>query len=92
MPNVDLAKYLEIRRWKPMIGDICIWHGWIQHFFGIIVDLNKDQAIIRTNGIPILLFTGKTKVIKVDLEDIYNSVGGEYAIIQNIDGEIVWYI
>lgn len=99
MAGIDLAHYDDIRRWTPQVGDFIIWHGWFQHYFGVVSDIiREDQSVeIIKQGIPLLLFDmvsedhDKSK-IKVSIGKIKGSRGGRYAAIRAQGSNIIWYV
>jgi len=99
MTNVDLAHYDDIRKWDPKVGDCVIWHGWFQHFFGIVssVLIKDDSVEIIKKGLPLLLFDmvseehNKNKV-KLSIGTIKGSRGGKYAVIRAQGNNIIWYV
>lgn len=99
MVSMDLAHYNDIRKWDPQIGDVIIWHGWLQHYFGVISSIiREEQAVeIVRKGLPVLLFDmvpeehDKNKV-KVNIGKIKSSKGGSYAALRAQGNNIVWYV
>lgn len=99
MASMDLAHYDSIKKWKPQVGDFIVWHGWFQHYFGVISDiLKEDESVeIIKKGLPILLFDmppedhNKNK-IKIGIGEIKGSRGGRYAAIRAQGNNIIWYI
>lgn len=97
--GVTLGQFLPIAEWNPQIGDIVIYHGWIQHWFGVVNGILRESASVSLikDGLPMLLLTKSpsryekdTKTIGIDI--IQNSRGGKYAIQRARDGSIIWYI
>jgi hypothetical protein len=96
---MDLAHYDSIKKWNPQIGDFVIWHGWFQHYFGVISGFDKEDNSIEIikQGLPILLFDmppeqhDKNK-IKVDIGEIKASRGGKYAAFRAYGNNIIWYV
>lgn len=93
-----LAHFKSIAAWEPEVGDFIMWHGWLTHWYGIISDINPDWTIsVIQKGLPFLLFnlspteSEKSKV-RIDIDKIISSSGGEYAILQSNSGMDVWYI
>ena len=99
MTSMDLAHYNNIQKWKPQVGDFIVWHGWFQHYFGVIssVDINNNNVEIIKKGMPLLLFEmvpeehNKNKV-KMDIGSIKKSGGGKYAAIRAHGNNIIWYV
>lgn len=91
---VDLAQYDSIKDWKPTIGDVVVWHGWLTHYFGIVMDIDgkKNTVKLKKNGLPILLFTSKSDTIEVEIDEIMFSKAGKYTVIKNIKNTMVWFI
>ena len=97
--SVALAQSLPIVKWKPALGDIIIWHGWFQHWFGVVSSINADGTVTVTKaGIPVLLFTmdeleqQKNKAT-IAVSAVNRSRGGKYAVMQTLPGSAnVWYI
>lgn len=99
MASMDLAHYDNIQKWKPQIGDFLVWHGWIQHYFGVISNIiNEDRVVeVIKKGLPLLLFDMISEdhdrnKIKVRIGDIKGSRGGRYAAIRAHGNNIIWYI
>lgn len=97
--SVNLAQSMPIVKWKPALGDVVVWHGWIQHWFGVVSSINAEGTVTITKaGMPILLFTmdemEQTKNrITVAISTINRSRGGKYAIMQALPGATnVWYV
>ena len=99
MANMELAHYNSLQKWKPQVGDFIIWHGWFQHYFGVVssVNVNDNSIDIIKKGLPLLLFEmvpeehNKNK-IKADIGNIKNSGGGKYAAIRANNNNVVWYV
>lgn len=99
MASMDLAHYDSLRNWKPQIGDFIVWHGWFQHYFGVISSIVRESNSVEIikKGLPLLLFEmspeqhDKNK-IKVNIGDIKGSSGGKYAAIRAHGSNIVWYV
>lgn len=97
--GVNLAHYKPISTWVPQMGDIVIWHGWMQHWFGIVAGVNQsdDKIYIIKSGLPLLLVgmnpaeVEKNKV-EINLSNILTSTGGKYATLQTINNTHVWYV
>ena len=96
--DVTLAHYRPINQWSPVVGDLIIYHGWFQHWFGVVSQINIDGTVdIVKAGLPLLLFSmsqasmNKSKKTK-DIAMINQSVGGKYAIMQQENNNIIWYI
>lgn len=97
--SVNLAQSLPIAKWRPTLGDFVVWHGWLQHWFGVISSINAEGTVTITKaGMPILLFTmdelEQTKnKITVAVSAINRSRGGKYAVMQALPGTAnVWYV
>src|SRR5271169_6499176 len=96
--NVDLAYFKSLVEWTPRVGDFIIWHGWLQHWFGVVSQIDPDGSLhIVNQGMPLLLFglsqpqmDKNTRV--VHLTDVQTSTGGKYATIQAHGNNIVWYV
>lgn len=85
--EIPLAKFSNLARWVPKIGDFVIWHGWVRHWYGVIGGIEHGYAIIITEGLPCLLFTlGQheypKRSVRVPIAKIKNCRGGEYHILQ----------
>lgn len=99
MASMDLAHYDDIRKWDPQIGDFVIWHGWFQHYFGVVSSIVRDEQsveIIR-KGLPLLLFNmipeeHDSNKIKVSIAKIKGSRGGNYAALRAQGNNIIWYV
>lgn len=99
MTNMDLAHYNTLRNWDPQIGDFIIWHGWFQHYFGVISSIihNEQSVEVIKKGLPLLLFEmvpeeyEKNKK-KISIGSIKGSRGGKYAIIRAQGNNIVWFV
>lgn len=99
MPSIDLAHYDNIRKWEPQIGDCIIWHGWFQHYFGIVSGILKEDNSIEIikKGLPLLLFNmvpeeHDNNKIKIDIGEIKGSRGGKYAAFRAYGNNIIWFI
>jgi len=96
--GVNLAHYKPISTWKPRVGDIIMWHGWIQHWFGIVSGINRDGTLtVVKSGLPLLLVTLSEAQVEsskftVPLGEIHSSTGGTYAAVQVIQDTPVWYV
>lgn len=92
--TVDLAMWKPIDQYRPQIGDTIIWHGWVvSHWYGIISEINNDGTLkVVTAGIPSLLFDKQKKHKDIKLNDIVNSVGGEYSVIRSIGNSTLWFV
>jgi len=97
--SVNLAQSLPIAKWRPTLGDFVTWHGWLQHWFGVVSSINADGTVTITKaGMPILLFTmdelEQTKnKITVAVSAVTRSRGGKYAVMQALPGAAnVWYV
>lgn len=96
---MDLAHYDSLKNWKPQVGDFIVWHGWFQHYFGVISSMAKEDNSVEVikKGLPLLLFEmpaeqhDKNKT-KINIGDIKGSTGGKYAAIRAHGNNIVWYI
>jgi hypothetical protein len=96
---MDLAHYDDIRKWDPQIGDFIVWHGWFQHYFGVISSISREDqsVIIIKRGLPIMLFDmvseeHEKNKIKVSIGSIKGSRGGKYATIRAQGNNVVWYV
>lgn len=99
MTSMDLAHYTNIKKWDPQIGDFIIWHGWIQHYFGVISNVlhNENSVEVVKSGIPVLLFgmsqeEQDNNKIKVNIGEIKGSRGGKYATLRAHGNNIIWFI
>jgi hypothetical protein len=99
MPSMDLAHYDSIKKWSPQIGDFIIWHGWFQHYFGVISGINKDDNSVEVikQGLPLLLFDMPVEQhekfkTKVGIGEIKASRGGKYAALRASGSNVIWYI
>lgn len=96
--NVDLAFFKSLAEWKPAVGDIVVYHGWLFHWFGIVSQLNQDgTVVIIKSGLPILLLTMNNKAmnkskITVDTSDIKGSSGGKWTVLKGEKSAVVWHI
>ena len=94
--TVDLAHYRSISNWKPEIGDVIIWHGLFQHWFGVIIDISNTKITITKAGIPKLLVTMSNDEISknsllISIDKIRLSKGA-YTIQRPEQQAIIWYI
>lgn len=98
--QVNLAQHTSISGWKPDVGDFIVWHGWLQHWFGVVSAVNDDEVTIIRKGIPILLFTltqsdyDKNK-LTIGLSEIRSGGSfwhGTYSAIKAVRNNIVWYV
>ena len=99
MSSMDLAHYDSIKKWTPQVGDAVIWHGWFQHYFGVVSSvIAQEQSVeIVKRGIPLLLFDmvpeeHEKNTVKVSIGSIKGSRGGKYAVIRAKGSNIVWYV
>lgn len=97
--GVNLAHYKPINSWTPQVGDIVIWHGWIQHWFGIVAGVNQseDKIHIVKSGLPILLVGMnpaeiEANKVEINLSTILSSTGGKYAALQTTNNVHVWFV
>jgi hypothetical protein len=96
--GVNLAHYKPISTWKPRVGDVLVWHGWIQHWFGIVSGINKDGTLtVVKGGLPLLLVTQSGAQIEsskseIPLGEIHSSTGGSYAAIQVVQDTPIWFV
>lgn len=97
-PNTDLAFYKSLAEWAPRIGDNIVWHGWLQHWFGVVNGISPDGnvSIIRA-GIPLLLFSMsepqmEKNTVHIHITELKTSTGGKYCAMQAQGGSIVWYV
>ena len=95
----DLAHFKYLTQWKPLVGDIIIWHGWFTHWYGVVksIDANDNELHIIKMGLPVLLLTldpgeyeGNT--VKIPIHKVRQSNGGKYAAIRSVGSNTVWYI
>lgn len=97
--SIDLTHHTNLSSWDPQIGDIIIWHGWLQHWFGVVSNvIREDHSVeIIRKGIPLLLFAmipeehDKNK-IKISVGDIKSSTGGKYAAVRANKNNLIWYV
>jgi hypothetical protein len=95
---VDLAHFAAIAEWVPRVGDKVFWHGWIKHWFGVVNrTLQSGQVSIIQAGLPYLLFTMTEEQMEKATKTVHASTirasrGGEWAVAQNLGGEVTWYI
>jgi hypothetical protein len=99
--TIQYAQFLPLKDWRPLIGDLVIWHGWFTHWFGFIssIDQNGMLSIIKA-GLPALLMQMNQgeyakNTIKVNMFKMLGSRNGEYAALQCPGGhpeKTVWYI
>jgi hypothetical protein len=99
LKSVDLAHHVSIGEWTPQIGDVIIWHGWFTHYFSVVSSILREENAVEVikKGLPILLFSMtsveyRKNTIKIDIDDIRGSVGGKYAAVRAIRGNLTWYI
>lgn len=98
--QVNLAQHTSIAGWKPDVGDFVVWHGWLQHWFGVVSAVNDDEVTIIRKGMPILLFTltqsdyDKNRLI-ISLSEIRSGGSfwhGTYSVVKAVRNNIVWYV
>jgi len=100
MMQVDLAHHSSLQRWQPKVGDFLIWHGWFQHWFGVICNVSPSSEItIIYKGMPVLLFALTQSEYEknkrtIHLSDVVNNSfwKGKYAAISSTNGTIIWYV
>jgi len=99
LKSIDLAHHMSIGKWTPQIGDIVVWHGWFQHYFGVVSSISQDENSVDVikRGLPVLLFSMtpgeyKKNTIKIDIGTIKGSTGGKYATVRTVRGNLVWYV
>ena len=90
---VELARYRDLAKYVPKMGDFVIWHGWFSRWYGVISEINGDILTIIHENLPKLLFTmpemDREKHKKmISLISIRTSRGGEFHILQ--DG--TWFL
>lgn len=94
--SVDLARYRDISKFIPQIGDFIICHGWFWgHWFGTINSVNMVSSKISVirSGIPTMLFTMsenemRKNSIEISFRDLTGSRSGKYVVLQNG----IWFI
>lgn len=91
--GTELAKYNDIRNWKPKVGDILIWHGFFSHWFGVVNHFDGSAVSVIKQGLPKLLFCldeseYNSNTQSIAIGRIRSSRGGEFSIIQ--DG--IWFV
>lgn len=100
LDSVPLAQYLSLEEWKPEIGDFIVWHGWFQHWFGVVSAVSDTEVTVIRKGMPILVLTivpseqDKNK-LTLDLAEVKSGGSfwiGNYATIKAINNNLVWYI
>ena len=99
LSSVDLAHHSDIKKWVPQIGDIIVWHGWLQHYFGVVSNVIREENAVEVikSGLPLLLFSltpeehNKNK-IKIDIGTIKGSTGGKYATARAANNNITWFV
>lgn len=91
---VDISMWMPIANYKPQVGDLIIWHGWlVSHWYGIITDIDADNNIkVIQAGIPALLFDDKKKYKVIKIDDIITSSGGEYAVLRPHNNQHLWFV
>jgi len=100
MMQVDLAQHMPISRWKPEVGDFLVWHGWLQHWFGVVCGIETDEITIIKKGIPILLFTltqsehdNNKQTISIQQVRAGGSFwNGKYSAIKAIGSNLIWFV
>lgn len=98
--NSDLAHYRYLNEWKPQMGDIVIYHGWVfNHWYGVINGINPQEHTVSIihRGLPVLMLTldpgeyeQNTKIVPIS--EIRKSTGGKYAVQRATGSNIVWFI
>jgi len=91
------TNYKPISEWRPSHGDLVIWHGWLTHWYGTIVDIVDDVIHVARAGLPLLLMqlSGsklKKSIKEIDIDDIIGCKPGEYAVLQFRVKDIIWYV
>lgn len=96
----DLAHYRYLTDWKPQVGDVVIYHGWVfSHWYGVIagIDPSNHTLSVINKGLPVLMLTlepgeyeKNTKVIPIS--DIRKSTGGKYAVQRAVGNNLIWFI
>ena len=100
--TVELAKYRDIRDWKPAVGDVLIKHGWLSRtkWFGIVVAVGKDGTIdVAVDGTMRLLLTTSPFALQkkqktLHIAQIHEAIVGSYCAGQydSAAGTMVWYV
>jgi len=91
--SVELARFGNFSAYKPKVGDVIIWHGWFNHWFGIVTGMEKTDLVVLVEKLPklLILMPEEERLVKtkrVPLMKLRKSIAGEYAVLQ--DG--VWFI
>lgn len=99
MNNPGLANYLPITDYKPKYSDFVVRTTWFSKTFGIVTSIDDRNNIlsITFDGTPTLLITMTedeiaARIKQVNLSDIRNRRKGSWAILQESNGQSVWYI
>lgn len=90
---VELARFNDLGRYVPKVGDFVMWHGWLSRWYGLVSEISGDELIIVKDGLPKLLFImPESERIKnsvtISLTKIRTSRGGEFHVLQ----EGIWLI
>ena len=100
MMQVNLAQHAPIGSWKPDIGDFVIWHGWVQHWFGVVCKIETDEITVIKKGMPILLFSltqnehenNKEVINLAHIRSGSSFWGGKYAAVKSVGSNLIWYV
>jgi len=96
---MDLAAYTSIDKWKPKVGDVIVFTGFITRWIGIISNEFNGEVEIIKHGLPCELVTmgpqeQKKNTLKLDVSEIVRSARGKYAVLSigATGGQQIWYI
>jgi len=96
--QVDLAHYAPIASWDPKPGDFVVWHGFITHWFGVVSVIQPNGSLSITKaGLPLFLFTMdpekiEKSMVRMHVSKIKSSHGGEWAALQVVGNQAIWYV
>ncbi len=99
LADVPLAQYAPRSAYRPIIGDLVVWAGWVRTWFGIVSGISNDGLQVVYEGLPVLLVTQtpeeqakNTRLLKFD--ELTGAKAGVYSVLQHDTkhNAIIWYI
>ena len=100
MIQINLAQHSPIEKWNPEVGDFIVWHGWFQHWFGVVCAVDFDEITIIKKGMPLLLFaltqseheSNKTSLNVAQIRSGGSFWHGKYATVKAVGSNLIWYV
>ncbi len=85
-----LAHYKDIAEYVPHYGDVVVWSGWFNSWYGVVTDFDAETGDLSVvfGGLPSLLFTMKDHEMqketrKITLAKIQAASHGTFAVHQH---------